>query len=342
MKVRFLVAIKLLVAVGVLVFLAFSIDLSHFWALITSIPWYVFLIGCGIVVVQAVLLAIRWSSIAAFFARVNLPLADSLAATLISFFFSQGLPASVGGDAVRIWLLKEHSDGARVRDGIKAVLVDRFWGFLTLLFLGCVGLACLAISQGNISVWIVPIGIAAAGVVAVLIALVSWPKGLLDWLHRVARSASPTLHRVVDSLTRLKADFDSYSRSPSRFAATFTLSLIVHLLTLSLAVLFVIAVPKALDWHSVSLAQFLAAIPPALLVGYLPISIAGWGVREGAMVVSLGLVGVSIEQAVAISLFIGLTVLLVSLLGGLIWLFSAMRQAPHELVSADPSGAHSS
>jgi uncharacterized protein (TIRG00374 family) len=338
---KLLLALKLAIAFGVLVVLAFSVNLSEFLRLILAIPRYTFFIGCAVILLQALLLALRWRDISNYFTRANTSLNSAFTSILISFFFSQGLPASVGGDVVRIWLLKERFPKVRVRDGIKAILVDRFWGFLALLFLACAGLGFLVVTQQDFSAWYVPFGIAAAGAVGVLVALVRWPRALLEAMSRAAQNMSPLLVRVVGSLIRLKDDLDHYNRRPSRFARTFVLSMAVHGLTLFLAVLFFVSVPTNLNWNSVALLPFLAAIPPALLVGYLPISIAGWGVREGAMVLSLGLVGVSIEEAVAVSLFIGLSVLLVSLLGGLLWLASAVRRSGHAAVSLKPEASSS-
>ena len=51
-----------------------------------------------------------------------------------------------------------------------------------------------------------------------------------------------------------------------------------------------------------------------------PISIAGWGVREGAMVIMLGLVGISSESALALSLLYGIILTIVGLAGGILWL----------------------
>jgi len=45
-------------------------------------------------------------------------------------------------------------------------------------------------------------------------------------------------------------------------------------------------------------------IPLVMLVTLLPISIAGWGIREGAMVVALGLVRVSRSDAIAVSYYL--------------------------------------
>ena len=42
-------------------------------------------------------------------------------------------------------------------------------------------------------------------------------------------------------------------------------------------------------------------LPPVLLISMLPISVAGWGVREGAMVVALSFVGVPSHHSLALS-----------------------------------------
>jgi hypothetical protein len=51
----------------------------------------------------------------------------------------------------------------------------------------------------------------------------------------------------------------------------------------------------------------------------LPISLAGWGLREGVLVFFLTRQGLSVESALALSLLNGVTILLASLPGGLLW-----------------------
>jgi hypothetical protein len=52
----------------------------------------------------------------------------------------------------------------------------------------------------------------------------------------------------------------------------------------------------------------------------LPISFAGWGLREGAMVVAFRLAGVPAEAALGASILFGLCLLASSLPGAVIWL----------------------
>jgi hypothetical protein len=60
----------------------------------------------------------------------------------------------------------------------------------------------------------------------------------------------------------------------------------------------------------------------------LPVSVAGWGVRELAMVSAFGYVGVPDADALLMSLCFGLLILTISLPGGLLWLVTARSTAP--------------
>jgi hypothetical protein len=70
-----------------------------------------------------------------------------------------------------------------------------------------------------------------------------------------------------------------------------------------------------LEWHNM-----LFIVPFVTLASAIPISIAGWGVREGIMVVSLGYLGVVPEQALVLSILYGVLMLVSSIPGLIIWL----------------------
>ena len=61
-------------------------------------------------------------------------------------------------------------------------------------------------------------------------------------------------------------------------------------------------------------------IPITNLLAALPISIAGWGFREGLFIAGLGYLGISSDSALALSILYGLLMLIVSLPGLINWL----------------------
>jgi hypothetical protein len=89
-------------------------------------------------------------------------------------------------------------------------------------------------------------------------------------------------------------------------------SVIVH--TLSAVAMFIFAQ----DMHLPVLAlDCFVLIPLLMLFAALPISIAGWGVREGVMVAALSLLGVQAEKAVVLSVLIGCMALFNGLIGAI-------------------------
>lgn len=92
------------------------------------------------------------------------------------------------------------------------------------------------------------------------------------------------------------------------------LSIAIHLMTVLCIAFFL----QGLG-HDVRFSLLLALVPPVLLVTVVPISMAGWGVRESAMIFILGIVGIPAADALATSLSFGIAVFLIGLPGGLLW-----------------------
>ncbi len=100
------------------------------------------------------------------------------------------------------------------------------------------------------------------------------------------------------------------------------LSLLVHVLAVVIAwcVVQSIAAP-------VVFGQIFQLVPPVMLITMLPISIAGWGVREASMALAFGYAGLLPNEGVNISLLYGAVTFLVGAFGGLVWIFSAEKAA---------------
>ena len=100
------------------------------------------------------------------------------------------------------------------------------------------------------------------------------------------------------------------------------LSLLVHVLAVVIAwcVVQSIAAP-------VVFGQIFQLVPPVMLITMLPISIAGWGVREATMGLAFGYAGLMSSEGVNVSLLFGAVSFIVGAFGGLVWIFSAEKAA---------------
>ena len=92
------------------------------------------------------------------------------------------------------------------------------------------------------------------------------------------------------------------------------LSILIHLLNVLAAWCAANAVAAPL-----SFAQALFLVLPVILVSAVPISIAGWGVRESAMVTAFAYAGLGDGDGLIVSLLFGAGNFVVGALGGLIW-----------------------
>jgi uncharacterized protein (TIRG00374 family) len=234
-------------------------------------------------------------------------------------FFNQTLPSSVGGDAVRVWLVSR--EGAPLGKAFNVVLCDRVLALVVLIAI--IGASLPAI-YGRID------DATTRGTLAILVALGA--TGLLGFLALGERLAYLLRRwKVTRPLGNLATDFHRLFVSPVQLAMLLTLSTVVHLLT----VLVVTLLAWALELP-ITFVDSLIVMPTVLLLLTLPISVAGWGVREGAMVAGFGLLGIAAEGALAVSVLFGLAQIVTALPGGLVWLAGRPRTAPPPNVEGMP------
>ncbi|MBK3732429.1 UPF0104 family protein [Azospirillum brasilense] len=242
----------------------------------------------------------RWrDSLWAAGERVSHGLAMRLMFT--GLFFGQVLPGALGGDVVRGWLT--YRGGASSAAVVLALVLDRLLalvGCILLLFLGLPHLVATA-----------PPAVAWAGPAAVLLLAVAMVVGLqADRLPLPDVLLRPPVRAAQAQVARLRVALLGRAA-----LAGLLHSAAVHLCT----VFAVIAYAQALG-IPVRVLDALAVVPMTIFAAALPISLNGWGVREGAFVAGFALYGLGATDALALSLMIGLSVTLSSLPGGLLWL----------------------
>lgn len=253
-----------------------------------------------VLAVQALVITLRWKII-----LFHLDLSYSFSNLLRYFwsgsFFNQALPSSIGGDALRGYYI--YKDGAKPKDAVLSVLIDRLFGVTGLTILVILMFPSLLTQEGFVdlknSIFIVIFGTSIIVVTAFSLDLFVKIK---SW--KVIRGL---LHLSYESRNMLLTSFDGFKLS--------ILSIIVHLCSVATVFIIAMGMGLSLSWYSV-----IIIIPLVSLVMVAPISIAGWGVRESSMVFGLGYFGVNPEHALALSLAYGLTALIVTIPGLFFWL----------------------
>lgn len=273
------------------------------------------MIGLLPFIAQLVLAAERWRVICN---RLNVALhfGPALQIVTIGTFFNQTLPSAVGGDAMRVWLLVR--DRISFGKALNTVLCDRVFALVVLIALSTATLPLFYRHIADVNARYGVTAFVIAGFIGVAVFLTSGEK-IAHLLRR---------WKVSRPFGELAGDFHRLFTAPSITARLGTWSLAIHLLTIVAA--WTIA---RLLGIAVSFEDCLIVIPSVVLIMMLPISIAGWGLREGAMVVGFGFVGLAPSDALAISICFGLASVITGLPGGLLWLWNRHPPAP-EVVSA--------
>jgi len=297
-----IVVAKALISIGLIAFLASRLDYSRllsYWRVLNGV-WIVGAVAVLIVEMCAIA-AVRLNLILVY-VDARRKLTTTMQIALCGFFFEQVTIGFVGGDAVRLWLLKRAD--VPLGRAIRALLLDRTCGFASLVLLSLLGIHALlplvdekvrSVIAGTLIVSI------ATGLVAVAVAFALTKLLPRSRLARFWERLGPQGQAVnVVALTTV-----------------FALAATTHLL--NILVFWMLGQSLGL---TMTLDQWFVVAPTVLLISMLPISVGGWGVREGAMVVALHGFGIPTEEAVLPSILFGLCIVTATLPGGIFWVIS--------------------
>jgi glycosyltransferase 2 family protein len=301
--------IKVLISAALLYFSLRKVNLSELASRIdiASLGW----IGLAIAVtfLQIFVGVLRWCEISVA-CGAPLTTRQAMHYNVIGTFFNQTLPSSIGGDAVRLWLVAR--SGAGWRAATYSIFVDRAIGLIALAVIIVASLPwsyrLIGDPDGRAALLFVDLAALAGGAGFLILGRLNWP-----WLERLwgmhhLHACSVIANRVL------------FSRDRGPKIAV--LSLLVHVLAVVIAwcVVQSIAAP-------VGFGQIFQLIPPVMLITMLPISIAGWGVREATMGLAFGYAGLITSEGVNVSLLFGAVSFIVGAFGGLVWIVSAEKAA---------------
>lgn len=198
----------------------------------------------------------------------------------------------VGGDVVRVFYINKFS--ISLKDGTKAVIIDRYLGFIGMLFWVIVTSPFMfeAIKDERLKIgYYLFLSIAIVGAVGFL------------FLSTIAtfQKFSGYLAHLFDILLAAR-----YLVSHRKNAISPIIMSIVMVATM-ICTIWLIGCTYGLN---VSPFSIFVGSPIVFLVAMVPISVAGWGVREGAFIFVLGLLGISAKIAVLISVTYGVGIAL--------------------------------
>jgi glycosyltransferase 2 family protein len=309
-------AIKILISALLLYFSVRTVDLRTVGRRLGGANFEWLAVIFFLLTLQVPLLGVRWREIAAV-CGARLTIAQAVRYTWIGLFFGQVLPSTAGGDAVRIWLMGRGGHGWST--AIYSVLIDRVVGVsaMAAIVVLCLPWTLQLIHDPAARSALVLIAFGALGGVAVFLACGASPFQVIErWrLGRHLATASRMAWRVCRTAVGLRVG---------------ALAVAGHLLTVAAMWAGAMAVGG-----SVSFADVLLLVLPVLLIATLPVSIAGWGIRESAMVLAFAYAGLPRGDGLMVSILFGLASLAVGACGGIIWISGHYSSRSAEAVAVE-------
>jgi uncharacterized membrane protein YbhN (UPF0104 family) len=305
---RIVLAIKVLVTIGLLAWLVSRVDPSSLLQQLSRGNPLLLLCGTAVLALQPLLGALRWALILRRLG-VSMPGASIVRWTYAGVFVNQVLPATVGGDGLRIWLATRA--GGALAPVVNSVVLDRVAMVLSLVALVVASAPWyggLVPRHQLILLAVLLAGGAVGGLVFVMVAD-AMPQKLMEW----------RLARWVASLSRDTRALLLNLRSGPAIVGLSLLS-IVNIM----ASLCIFAVAFGAQAGPL---QILVLLPPVIAASTLPISIGGWGTREVAMIAALGTIAIPAETAVLASVWLGLASIVTALPGAFFHFFRARPAA---------------
>lgn len=269
---------------------------------IVNIRWYLLAILVGLF--QVFITSMRWVEVSKIL-RLKLSKSSAIEYTFIGQFFNQLLPSSIGGDAARIWVASE--DGHPVGRVTASVLCDRFVGMAVVVLIGLLSIICMADPERS--------KIVVAPKAAIFIAVFSQLLVALFFYYGDSLASRLIKISYIRPVGLLLRDIWLVLFSGISSLKVVIFSALIQLMIVISIYIFACGLGANLSFVS---AVFL--VPIIMLVAMMPLSFAGWGVREAAMVYGLGLAGVSEMNALAISIMFGFFQVALGLPGALLWI----------------------
>ncbi len=293
---RFWPLMKLLIAAGILAVIFRFVPLADVFRAIGSAHVAYLLASVPLILLGPYLSAARLKILTDSLG-MSLTLPEIAEVNFVTRFYGLAIPGQFATGAIRWLRLTRIED--RKAEILAAILVSRFLHLAGLCLLGTAFLTVELANGGGVPVMGLPLAIGTLALAALLL-LLTIPRG-----SALALRAEGRLRRLIGATRSFR------NLSGRQLGSAVVLALAENLA--ATVVIYLLALSVDVTVPFISLGWIRAAVQ---LLVFLPISIAGLGVREGGLMLALEPYGVSGANAVALSLLVFAIGILVGTIGG--------------------------
>lgn len=302
---RWVPVLQMLCSLALMAWLIVGVHWTELWAALAHASPLLIAIGCCVYYLGILLSCLKWR-ITLRVEEIDLPLSRLLPWYLIGAFAGNFLPTDIGGDLGRGFITGRAT--GRPLAVARSILVERLSGLAMMVVLAWFGFMLLPMYRG----WaLFALALAVGGI---LIFLTVWR---IAWGHPLLTRMWVRLPvRLRAALTESLAVADLYRRRPGVLALVLLISLVFQSMAGFGLWLNLQAVGVILPLLPVILVGMIVGV-----IGLLPITVNGWGLREATIIALLAPLGTQAAGVLAGALLGRGLQLLLSLPGAPLLLF---------------------
>jgi uncharacterized protein (TIRG00374 family) len=309
-----LVAAKILISLALFAYVVAKVSPKDIWATTRRADPPLLLLSAGLLFFSNLVGSWLWARLLRAMG-VAIPYRKAASYYFVGLFFNNFLPSNIGGDIARISDASKHA--THVSPVFSATLMDRLIGVLAIAFVAVLA-SFAAIDRIHMAAIYVTIFFVFLFSLGLFLSIFS--RRILmafEWPFRVlgARSIERAIARLLDDLHGFKSQGQALVVAIAASTLVQITRILVHY-TVGLAL-----------GVRVAMGAYFLFVPVLAALVSLPISMNGIGIREGAGVVLFQMAGMTNEQAFTVPFLTYLLSVVISLLGGLIFISRTPRRA---------------
>ena len=309
-----LIALKILLSVLLFAYVVSKISPRDVWVTMRAADPTLLLAAAGLFLLSSLIGSWLWGRLLRA-QGVPIPYPTAASYYFVGLFFNNFMPSNIGGDIARISDASKHAD--RVSPVFSATLMERLIGVVSIGFLAVIAsiaamhrLHLPAIYWTTLAVFLLAVALFAS----------VFHRGVLEFLERPFRAVGAI--RIERGLARMLDDMHGFRTEGGALVQAFAASTMVQISRIY--VHYIVGLALGVQ---ISIAYYFLFVPVLAALISLPISLNGIGVREGAAVVLFQMAGLTREQSFAIPFVTYVIAVMISLLGGLIFVSRTPRRA---------------
>ena len=301
---KIITLLKIIITISIIIYIIKITDFNHVTNIVFNSDKTLLFASFFILFLVTILQAYRFCFVSNDF-EINISIYKSWKNIAIGILYNQVLPSTIGGDSVRFLNMKELK--YNTKNSIKSIIIDRVYGLLSLCIICGISSLVVISFEFNSRFLLFTQLISFCSIISFLF----FPYFLKKYFYSFFKKIK--ILEILDDL---------YFRNNNKtiFKVLF-ISLLIHLLVSIVGFLILRSLDINIDhW------PFIWLFLSSLLISTIPISIGGWGLREGVFVMSMGLIGINTETSIAISFIYAFETSIIGLIGGILWSSKFLKQ----------------